>query len=138
MSAPERVVDLASRLLASWGIKGSRCRIQTDPAENTVAWEMTLISRGLCGLHPAAPEGPHRGRALRPTRNPNYLGEILIYASFAILSWHWLPSLVLGGWVCFLCSKHASKGPLACSSSSLCRLQGQNGNVVSINGAIVR
>jgi protein-S-isoprenylcysteine O-methyltransferase Ste14 len=33
------------------------------------------------------------------TRNPNYLGEILIYVSFAILSWHWLPFVILGGWV---------------------------------------
>lgn len=33
------------------------------------------------------------------TRNPNYLGEILIYLAFAILSWHWVPFLVLGGWV---------------------------------------
>jgi protein-S-isoprenylcysteine O-methyltransferase Ste14 len=33
------------------------------------------------------------------TRNPNYLGEILIYVSFAIMSWHWLPFLVLAGWV---------------------------------------
>lgn len=33
------------------------------------------------------------------TRNPNYLGEILIYVSFAILSWHWLPFVVLAAWV---------------------------------------
>ena len=33
------------------------------------------------------------------TRNPNYLGEILIYVAFAIMSWHWLPFLVLAGWV---------------------------------------
>jgi protein-S-isoprenylcysteine O-methyltransferase Ste14 len=33
------------------------------------------------------------------TRNPNYLGEILIYSAFALLSWHWLPFVVLGGWV---------------------------------------
>ena len=33
------------------------------------------------------------------TRNPNYLGEILIYISFAILSWHWLPFVVLSAWV---------------------------------------
>jgi steroid 5-alpha reductase family enzyme len=32
------------------------------------------------------------------TRNPNYLGEILIYTGYAILSLHWLPFLVLGGW----------------------------------------
>jgi steroid 5-alpha reductase family enzyme len=33
------------------------------------------------------------------SRNPNYLGEILIYVAFAILSWHWLPFVILGGWV---------------------------------------
>ena len=33
------------------------------------------------------------------TRNPNYLGEILIYLAFAILSWHWVPFCVLAGWV---------------------------------------
>jgi protein-S-isoprenylcysteine O-methyltransferase Ste14 len=30
------------------------------------------------------------------SRNPNYLGEILIYLSFAMLSQHWLPFLILG------------------------------------------
>lgn len=33
------------------------------------------------------------------TRNPNYLGEIMIYTAYAIMSMHWLPFLVLGGWV---------------------------------------
>jgi protein-S-isoprenylcysteine O-methyltransferase Ste14 len=33
------------------------------------------------------------------SRNPNYLGEILIYTGYAILSCHWLPFLVLAGWV---------------------------------------
>lgn len=32
------------------------------------------------------------------TRNPNYLGEILIYTALAILSWHWLPFAVIIGW----------------------------------------
>ena len=32
-------------------------------------------------------------------RNPNYLGEILIYLSYAILSMHWLPFAILAGWV---------------------------------------
>jgi protein-S-isoprenylcysteine O-methyltransferase Ste14 len=32
------------------------------------------------------------------TRNPNYLGEVLIYGSFALASWHWQPALVLAGW----------------------------------------
>jgi protein-S-isoprenylcysteine O-methyltransferase Ste14 len=29
-------------------------------------------------------------------RNPNYLGEILIYLGFAILAQHWLPFIILG------------------------------------------
>lgn len=33
------------------------------------------------------------------TRNPNYLGEILIYFSYALMSMHWLPFVVLGAWV---------------------------------------
>ena len=33
-------------------------------------------------------------------RNPNYLGEILIYSAFALLAWHWLPFVIVGGWVC--------------------------------------
>jgi protein-S-isoprenylcysteine O-methyltransferase Ste14 len=32
------------------------------------------------------------------TRNPNYLGEVLIYAGFAVASWHWEPFVVLAGW----------------------------------------
>ncbi len=28
------------------------------------------------------------------TRNPNYLGEMMIYGSFAALSMHWIPSMV--------------------------------------------
>jgi steroid 5-alpha reductase family enzyme len=32
-------------------------------------------------------------------RNTNYLGEILIYSSFAILTQHWLPFLILGGFI---------------------------------------
>ena len=35
----------------------------------------------------------------RRTRNPNYLGEILIYSAFALMSLHWFPFLVLSGWV---------------------------------------
>jgi steroid 5-alpha reductase family enzyme len=33
------------------------------------------------------------------TRNPNYLGEILIYVSYALLSLHWLPFLILAAWL---------------------------------------
>lgn len=51
----------------------------------------------------------------RKTRNPNYLGEILIYASFAVLSWHWLPFLILGGWIFgfFVRNMHAKDRSLA-------------------------
>ena len=34
----------------------------------------------------------------RYIRHPNYLGEMLIYGSFALMVWHWLPVLVLA-WV---------------------------------------
>ena len=29
-------------------------------------------------------------------RHPNYLGEMMIYGSFGLMAWHWLPVLVLG------------------------------------------
>ena len=31
-------------------------------------------------------------------RHPNYLGEMMVYGSFALLVWHWLPAVVLA-WV---------------------------------------
>jgi len=34
----------------------------------------------------------------RYVRHPNYLGEMMIYASFALMVWHWLPAAVLA-WV---------------------------------------
>jgi len=34
----------------------------------------------------------------RFVRHPNYLGEMMIYGSFALMVWHWLPWLVLA-WV---------------------------------------
>ncbi len=33
------------------------------------------------------------------TRNPNYLGEILIYAAFGLLAQHWLPFLIVAAWI---------------------------------------
>ena len=33
------------------------------------------------------------------SRNPNYFGELLIYGSFAALSMHWLPPVILLVWV---------------------------------------
>jgi len=44
----------------------------------------------------------HRGLItdglFRYVRHPNYLGEMMIYGSFALMVWHWLPALVLA-WV---------------------------------------
>jgi hypothetical protein len=34
----------------------------------------------------------------RSVRHPNYLGEMMIYGSFALIVWHWLPVVVLA-WV---------------------------------------
>ena len=34
----------------------------------------------------------------RWSRHPNYLGEMMIYGSFAMMVWHWFPVLVLA-WV---------------------------------------
>ncbi|MGF7080282.1 methyltransferase family protein [Mucilaginibacter sp. UYCu711] len=36
------------------------------------------------------------------TRNPNYLGEILIYAGLTLVAWHWQPLVFLIIWVGFL------------------------------------
>lgn len=33
------------------------------------------------------------------TRNPNYLGEIMIYSAYALMAMHWLPWVILAGWV---------------------------------------
>jgi protein-S-isoprenylcysteine O-methyltransferase Ste14 len=29
-------------------------------------------------------------------RHPNYLGEMMIYGSYALIVWHWLPAVILG------------------------------------------
>jgi len=37
----------------------------------------------------------------RHVRHPNYLGEMMVYGSFALMVWHWLPALVLAWvWLC--------------------------------------
>jgi steroid 5-alpha reductase family enzyme len=61
-------------------------------------------------LHFTADMQKHLSLALRPgqlitgglwsrTRNPNYLGELLIYFSFALLAMHWLPPVILAAFV---------------------------------------
>jgi protein-S-isoprenylcysteine O-methyltransferase Ste14 len=43
------------------------------------------------------------------TRNPNYLGEVLIYAGFSLASWHWEPFVVLADGFCTLSVTYAGK-----------------------------
>jgi steroid 5-alpha reductase family enzyme len=50
---------------------------------HTLKLRKGLIEEGLCSR----------------TRNPNYLGEIMIYVAYAVMSLHWLPFLILAGWV---------------------------------------
>lgn len=67
-----------------------------------------LFTSGLF-LHYVSDAQKHYTLALRPglieeglfarTRNPNYLGEILIYTAFALMAAHWIPFLVLAAWV---------------------------------------
>src|ERR1044072_4099469 len=43
------------------------------------------------------------------TRNPNYLGEVLIYSAYALMARHWLPWLVLAGWWTFFARNMGAK-----------------------------
>ena len=63
-------------------------------------------------LHFSADMQKHMWLHLRPgellteglwakNRNPNYFGELLIYAGFGLLAMHWLPMLILAAWVAF-------------------------------------
>lgn len=47
------------------------------------------------------------------SRNPNYLGEILIYLGFAILVQHWLPFLILGLFVAVIFVPNMQKKDLS-------------------------
>jgi protein-S-isoprenylcysteine O-methyltransferase Ste14 len=70
-------------LCVSLCITGSVLMVAADAQKYfTLRLQRTLITDG---LH-------------RYIRHPNYLGEMMIYLSFALMVWHWLPFLVLG-WV---------------------------------------
>lgn len=46
----------------------------------------------------------------RYVRHPNYLGEMMVYGSFALLAWHWLPAVVLAVfWGCLFSTNMATK-----------------------------
>jgi len=77
------------------------------------AWFLGLcvaLYTGGIFLHFAADMQKHITLQLRPNRlitsglwsrvrNPNYLGELMIYLSFALLAVHWLPLVILAAWV---------------------------------------
>ena len=43
-------------------------------------------------------------------RHPNYLGEMMIYGSFALVAWHWLPVLILAAiWSFYFTTNIAAK-----------------------------
>jgi len=51
----------------------------------------------------------------RYIRHPNYLGEMMIYGSFALMVWHWLPFLVLAWvWLClFTVNMHMKEASMS-------------------------
>ena len=44
------------------------------------------------------------------SRNPNYFGEFLIYASFSSLAMHWLPFVVMVVFMSIICAQHEEEG----------------------------
>lgn len=67
-------------LCISLCIFGSALMIAADAQKHfTLRYKKGLITDG---LH-------------RYIRHPNYLGEMMIYGSFALLTWHWFPAIVL-------------------------------------------
>ena len=46
----------------------------------------------------------------RHIRHPNYTGEMMIYMSFALMIWQWLPFVILAWvWLCFFAPNMAIK-----------------------------
>jgi len=88
--------------LAPWLITSSHVHLPPWYAAGCVA----MYGAGIF-LHFSADMQKHTSLRLRPRsliteglwarcRNPNYLGELLIYLAFALLARHWLPLAVLG------------------------------------------
>jgi steroid 5-alpha reductase family enzyme len=78
-----------------------------------VWWNAMCVALFVFGvfLHFAADMQKHVSLALRPgvlftdglwsrVRNPNYLGELLIYGGFSLVAYHWLPLAWLGLIMC--------------------------------------
>ena len=108
---PFRTLLLVSGLAGYWVAPVVLC-LNPEPAPPwQVAGAVALFGVGVF-LHFASDMQKHMHLAHRPgvlltdglwarTRNPNYLGELLIYASFCVLAWHWLPTALFSVVVAF-------------------------------------
>ncbi|MEO8160917.1 MAG: DUF1295 domain-containing protein [Arenimonas sp.] len=87
--------------------------VQPDYPLPDAAWYCLCISLCMlgCTIMIAADAQKYFSLRVRPglitdgmfryVRHPNYLGEMLVYGSFALMVWHWLPWLVLAiVWSC--------------------------------------
>ncbi|MFP3855074.1 MAG: methyltransferase family protein [Anaerolineales bacterium] len=92
-------------LIAYWVAPWVLLALERHPPLLLFAAAPALYGTGVM-LHFAADLQKHTALTLRPgqlitsglfarIRNPNYLGELLIYLSFVLVSWHWLPFLIL-------------------------------------------
>jgi protein-S-isoprenylcysteine O-methyltransferase Ste14 len=77
------------------------------PSPGLIAFSIILFALGLtlmiasdCQKHFTLKyrKGLITNGMFKHVRHPNYLGEMMIYASFALLVQHWIPWLVLGVW----------------------------------------
>jgi steroid 5-alpha reductase family enzyme len=103
---PKRFVMLVSGLSAYWAAPVCLALSGEEASPPLLALAVALFGFGVF-LHFASDMQKHmwiehkRGNLLESglwarTRNPNYLGELCIYLSFATLSLHWLPFVFFG------------------------------------------
>lgn len=102
---PARALLIAGGLTAYWVAPWILIAFERHPPILLFAVAPAMYGMGVM-LHFAADMQKHTALRMHPghlittglfarLRNPNYLGEFLIYLSFALLSWHWLPLLIL-------------------------------------------
>jgi len=103
--------QIAVGLAAYWVAPVVLCLNEQPAPPWLVAGAVVLFGLGVF-FHFASDMQKHMHLAHRPgvlltdglwarSRNPNYLGELLIYLSFCALAWHWLPTLLFGVIIAF-------------------------------------
>ncbi len=108
---PFRAVQLVVGLLLYWAAPVVLC-LQEQPAPPLLVGLSVALAGSGFFLHFVSDMQKHmhlqhcRGQLLTTgmwarTRNPNYLGELLIYLSFVVLSRHGLPALVFAAVIVF-------------------------------------